>query len=293
MTGQTSLHVYSAATLRSLGICTGSVLLNLEIAPSSAGLSPYNAPSARMQIGHLAVSPPTPGNWGGHLASPILVHDVTSGPYTFPWTVNAWVPLPGFAGCNFVWDGVSDIGIQYTSSSGVTGGFQVHRTATQLRHYVAVFGATTQAPTSNALLAMKVRMTWAAGQCASRVVYGAGCDTPALALDSNFPLLGSNFTMTVSNVPNVVPLALLFFGTAQAPGVDLGFLGAPGCSAWTNANLTSASLSAIAGSASATIAIPNNPLLQGVSFTTQAAAFTLANVLGLSTSNGLECKVGI
>ena len=294
LSGQTSLHVYSANTLRSQGICVGSLLTDLEVAPSGGAAGPYNAPTAQMQIGHLAVSPPTPGNWAGHLATPIVVHDLTSGPYTFPWTLNTWTQLPGFSTAAFVWDGVSDVGIQYTSSSGVTGGFQAHRTATQLRHYVAVFGATTQTPTSNGLFAMKVRMTWITPGCATKVVYGTGCDSPALALNSNLPILGSNFTLTASNVQNLVPLAFLFFGDAQvpAPGIDLGFLGAPGCAAWSNANLSSATIPVAGGTGAAVLAIPNVASLVGVALTTQAVAFTLANPLNLSTSNGLLWTVG-
>lgn len=290
--GQTSLHVYSANTLRSLGICAGSLLTGVDIAPSSGSAGTYNAPQAQLQLGHLTVSPPVPGNWGGHLAAPIVLHDLTSGPFTLPWTVNTWTPLPGFATCGFVWDGVTDIGLQYTSSSGVTGGFNAHRTGTQLRHYVAAFNATTQAPTSNGLFAMKLRMTWFTPGCATKVVYGAGCDSPALQLTSDLPVLGNTFTLTVNNVQPLVPLAFLFFGDAQAPGIDLGFLGAPGCSAWSNANLSSATVGVTGSSGAAPIAIPAAPALVGVSLTTQAAGFTLANALNLSTSNGVQWTVG-
>jgi hypothetical protein len=293
--GQTSLHVYSAATLSGLGIVAGAVLMELEVAPSNGTAGTYSAPQAKLEIGHLAVSPPVAGNWTGHLASPILLHDLTSGPYTFPWTLNTYTTLPGFAGAGFVWDGVSDIGIQYTSSSGVTGGFAARRTATQLRHYVAVFGATTQLPTSNGLFAMEVRMTWCqTSPCASKVVYGTGCDTPALALNSNLPTLGSTFTMTTSNVPNLVPLAILFVGDQlfPPPGIDLGFLGAPGCLAWSTANLASGTFPVAAGTGSLSLAVPANPLLAGAQFTAQSVAFTLANPANLATSNGLLWTIG-
>ncbi len=292
--GQTSLHVYSAATLHSLGVCAGAVLLDLEIAPSSGTAGVYNAPQAKLEIGHLAASPPIPGNWTGHLASPIVIHDVTSGAYTFPWAINTHVSLPGFSTAGFVWDGINDVGIQYTSSPGVTGGFNARRSATQLRHYVAIFAATTQAPTSNGLFAMEVKMTWAPGAgCAARTAYGTGCDSPALTLNSNFPVLGSNFVLTTTNVPNLVPLAVMFFGDVQVlPGIDLGFLGAPGCSGYTNGNLTSSTFAVVAGTGVQPLAIPNNILLVGMTLTSQSVAFTLSNALGLSTSNGLLWTVG-
>lgn len=291
--GQTSLHVYSAQTLRSLGICGGSVLLDLEVAPSSGTSGIYNAPQARMQIGHLLVSPPIAGNWGGHLDNPITVHDLTSGPYTFPWTLNTYVALPGFSTSFFVWDGVRDIGILYTSSSGTTGGFWARRTATQLRHYVAVFNATNQAPTSNGLFAMEVRLTWALGGCATRTAYGAGCGIPALALGSDFPVLGTNATLTTTNVPNVLPVAFLFFGSGQwLPPIDLSVLGATGCFAHSTGDLASASFPVVAGSGALTLPIPVNPLLVGATLSSQSVAFTLANPLNLATSNGLLWTFG-
>lgn len=291
--GQTSLHVYSAQTLHSLGVCAGAVLLDLEVAPSSGTAGVYNAPQAKLEIGHLAVSPPIAGNWGGHLSSPVVVHDLTSGPYTFPWTLNTYASLPGIAAAPFVWDGVRDIGIQYTSSSGITGGFSARRTATQLRHYVAVFGATTQAPTSNGLFAMEVRMTWAPGAgCATRTTYGAGCDTPVLTLDSNFPSLGANFTLTTTNLQSLAPAAVMFFGDTQLSGIDLGFLGAPGCNAYTNGNLNSLTFPVASGSGVLSFGIPNNPLLVGLTLTSQSIGFTLANPLGLATSNGLAWTIG-
>ncbi len=291
--GQTSLHVYSAHTLRLLGVCAGATLLDLAIAPSSGSGGVYSAPQVQLAIGHLAVSPPVPGNWNAHLQNQIVVHDLTAGPYTFAWTLNTHVSLPGFASSGFVWDGASDIGILYSSSPGTTGGFQSRRSATQLRHYVPTFGATNQPPTSNGLLAMEVKMTWApGGPCAVMNPYGLGCDTPALQLDSGFPVLGSTVTLTTTNAPTVAPIAALFFGDQQLSGLDLGFLGAPGCNAWTNGNLTTATFAVSAGSGSVAFTIQNQPSLVGLSVTMQAAAFTLANPLGLATSNGLAWTLG-
>jgi hypothetical protein len=290
--GQTSLHVYSAAALRERGVCAGSVLLGVDVAPANTLSGTYSAPQAILQVGHLAVSPPAPSNWPGHLASPVVMHDLTSGPYTFPWVGGAWSPLPGFLNATFVWDGVRDVGIQYSSSAGVTGGFALRNSATQLRHYVAVFNALAQPPTSNGLFAMKLRMTWVTPGCAAREVYGAGCDAPALSLAADLPVSGGTFTLTVANVQPVLPLAALLFGDAQAPGLDLGPAGAPGCRAWTNANLTSLTVPVVGGSGALALGVPASPGLLGAVFTTQAAGFTAANALGVATSNGLQWTIG-
>ena len=161
--GFSTLHVYYANQLAAGGVCPGAVLLDVAIAPSSGTSGTYSAPQARMVIGHLANSPPIAGSWESNIASPTVVHDLTSGPYTFPWTYNTWTPIPGFAAAGFVWDGATDIAIFYTTSPGVTGTFSGHRTATNLRHAVPIFGATTEAPTSNGNFAMKVRMTFSGG----------------------------------------------------------------------------------------------------------------------------------
>jgi hypothetical protein len=141
---------------------------------------------------------------------------------------------------------------------------------------------------------MEVRMTWTgSANCATRVVYGTGCDTPTLTLGSNFPQLGTNFTLTTTNVNAISPVGLTFFGDSQIlPPIDLGFLGAPGCSAHSNGNLTTLTFPVSAGTGTLTIAIPANPLLLGSTFTSQSAAFTPNNSLGLSTSNGLLWTVG-
>jgi hypothetical protein len=529
--GYTSLHVYSAAALAQRGVCPGAVLIDLAIAPSSGTGGIYNAPQARLEIGHLAVSPPIPGNWTSHLDQPIVVHDLTSGPYTFPWVFGEYVSLPGFNTTGFVWDGVRDIGVWITQAPGVTGGFSIRRSATQLRHGVNVFNATTQAPTTNGIFAMEVKMTFVHGpNCAVSSVYGAGCyegaytwyerfigmlnvdlggasvvatpvgtpghvvtmggaswytptgsqvlanvatptpmgdntfstalnlpfsfpflggstnvmhassngyvvlgattsnasdgtptvgellsqqarlcplwadlhpgtnltsnpqsgvyydidpsgqtvyvtwldcadrgagTTPAagatsinvqlamhqngsyefrygvltpgtnpgvaivgaspgntlggnarnpgnvdltagavltsgpdrapLALDATPPQLGATTTFSITGVPNIVPLAFVFFGDQQVPPLDLGFLGAPGCFAHGSANLTSVTVPAAlpAGTASLPLSVPNDPTLVGTVITSQAVAVTLANTLNLATSNGVFWSVGL
>jgi hypothetical protein len=161
--GFTTLHVYNAAQLTAGGVCPGATLLDVAVAPSNGVSGTYNAPQARLSIGHLANNPPIAGGWESNLSNPAVVHDLTSGPYTFPWTLNTWTPLPGVSTAGFVWDGVTSIAIFYTSSAGTTGLFQAHRTGTNLRHAVPIFNATNQAPTSNGLFAMKVRLTWTGG----------------------------------------------------------------------------------------------------------------------------------
>ncbi|MFY9346095.1 MAG: hypothetical protein WAT39_26630, partial [Planctomycetota bacterium] len=112
---------------------------------------------------------------------------------------------------------------------------------------------------------------------------------PGLALTgTGLPVLGTNFTYAIANVPNVAPIAILFFGDTALPGLDLSFLGAPNCRAYTNGNLASFSvpIALPAGTGTQALAIPPGPSLAGIQVTSQAAAFTLANPLNLVFSNG-------
>ncbi|MCU0866344.1 MAG: hypothetical protein MUC36_21375 [Planctomycetes bacterium] len=110
---------------------------------------------------------------------------------------------------------------------------------------------------------------------------------------AGLPFLGNaSFGLTISDVPALVPLAFAFFGSGALPGIDLGFAGAGGCSAYTTADFGALTVPIVGTSGTQPFAIPNNPAFIGVSLTAQGAAFTLLNSLGLVTSNGVQFTVG-
>jgi hypothetical protein len=130
---------------------------------------------------------------------------------------------------------------------------------------------------------------------ASLPLLTTGPDSRPLVHTVGLPRVGTTTTLAVADVENLVPLAVLFFGdTAVVPGLDLSFLGAPGCLGHTNANLASVTVpvSLPAGTGSVPLAIPANPALVGLAIASQAAAFTSRNALGLATSNGVLWTVG-
>ena len=135
-----------------------------------------------------------------------------------------------------------------------------------------------------------------ADEDAERHPHPAGDVGPGLALTtSGLPSLGSsNFSFDISNVPNVAPFAILFFGDTAAPGIDLSIIGMPGCRGYTNANLLSLTVPVAlpVGTGSQGLAIPGSAILVGTTITTQAAAFSLQTALGLVTSNGSTFTVG-
>ncbi len=118
----------------------------------------------------------------------------------------------------------------------------------------------------------------------------------ALAATGQPQVGNASFALATSNVPNLVPIGILFFGSAVVnPGLDLSFLGMPGCFAYTNGNLASGSFPVAlpAGTGSFTLAIPNNPGLVGVSLSAQSLCFTLATPFNLASSNGLQINIGL
>lgn len=113
-------------------------------------------------------------------------------------------------------------------------------------------------------------------------------------LTNGSPSFGNaGFAFVTSGVPNLVPVGITFFGSAAVnPGLDLTFLGMPGCFAYTNANLTSASFPIAAGTGSLGLPIPSNPGLMNLTLTCQSVAFSLQTPANLVTSNGLQFTIG-
>ncbi len=155
--GFSSIHFYTAKQLHAAGVAPYQQLTDFSMAPFTTGT--YNAPQAQIHVGHVNGTP-LPGAWTTTLDLPSIVHDLTFGPYTFPYTANTWTSMPGFAASNFFWDGVRDIALFMTTGPAVTGQFNIHRSATNFRISLAVFGATTQTPTSTGYFAMKARLTF-------------------------------------------------------------------------------------------------------------------------------------
>jgi hypothetical protein len=119
-------------------------------------------------------------------------------------------------------------------------------------------------------------------------------DAFPLGLNSNLPKFNTNWNLTTSNAEAISPIAIVFFGDTQVnPGIDLGFIGAPGCAGYTSANLTSLTAPLAGGTGSVTVAIPNDFSLGGTVLTAQSVSFTLQNPLGLNTSNGLKATIGL
>jgi hypothetical protein len=123
----------------------------------------------------------------------------------------------------------------------------------------------------------------------------ADAGVQGLTLSTNgLPLVGNaGFAYTVSLVPAVSPVGILFFGDTATPPIDLGFLGMAGCRGYTNANLATVTFAVAGGSGTQPLPIPGNVALVGTAITAQAVAFSLATQLNLVTSNGNQIAIGL
>jgi hypothetical protein len=119
-------------------------------------------------------------------------------------------------------------------------------------------------------------------------------DAQALALAaSSRPVTGTNWNLTVSNVPATGLLGVDVFGLSD-PGInDLFFLGAPGCGLRATLDVTNAWF--VAGATHTySLAIPSNPALLNFNLYTTSAVFQVppVNALGAITSNGIQGMIG-
>ncbi|HEU4418946.1 MAG TPA: hypothetical protein VFT55_08405 [Planctomycetota bacterium] len=106
------------------------------------------------------------------------------------------------------------------------------------------------------------------------------------------PVTGTNWDLTVNNIPATQLIGVDIFGTSD-PGVpDLFFIGMPGCGLRASLDVLNAYVGA--GPHSYSLAIPGNPSLVGVHLYTTAASFQIppVNAFGAITSNGIDGLIG-
>ena len=104
------------------------------------------------------------------------------------------------------------------------------------------------------------------------------------------PVVGATVVYQTDNIPATAPISVAILSFVQInPGVDLGFLGAPGCTQLVN-NSAGASFLQFGGpSASTSLTIPNSPSFSGINLYAQSAALDASqNALGVILSNGVK-----
>lgn len=127
--------------------------------------------------------------------------------------------------------------------------------------------------------------------------YGAGCrgsnGVPTLAAAPySMPLIGGLFVLGLSNLPKSTGPAWLSVGVKKS-NLDLRGFGMPGCF-WLQSEDAVFFVGNNTGSTIAKFLLPNQTSLLGArAFFQGVAADRTANLLGATTSNGLEVKVGM
>lgn len=126
------------------------------------------------------------------------------------------------------------------------------------------------------------------------IVPSSGNPLRLAAAAGSLPTLGSNFGMEIDQVTTGSLIALAMVGTQQfVNGVDLTFLGMPGCALYTSLDVI-ATVPLSGPPATVALPVPNTPSLIGVSVFAQAATLTPnANPFGFVSSNGLAITVGL
>jgi hypothetical protein len=122
----------------------------------------------------------------------------------------------------------------------------------------------------------------------------ASADVSPLTLAAGSrPILNTNVALTTTNIPAGSPIAVTILSFGQVnPGVDLGFLGAPGCRQHVTPGSNTVFV-APAGSTVLNLFIPNVPAFVGMLVFGQAASISPGvNALNVLTSNGVALSIG-
>ena len=129
---------------------------------------------------------------------------------------------------------------------------------------------------------------------ASIEIVGVGCPAAQpLTLSSNTPQLGTSWILTASAIEQPSSLCVFWIGNLTIyQGFNLDFIGANGCFAYINGNICACVETAVAGTSSHAIPVPNALALVGASLTVQVSAPSIATVIGFSASNGVVGTVG-
>jgi hypothetical protein len=131
--------------------------------------------------------------------------------------------------------------------------------------------------------------------------YGLGCGSPALVMTpTGMPVIGGMASAAIQNAPgpmNIGAVALGYSNSTSMGGslpMDLASIGMPGCNLLQSGEVIGLALTPNLGTLlQFGVAIPNDTLLLGLHFYTQAYCFAPGqNALEVIVSNGVDWRVG-
>jgi hypothetical protein len=121
-------------------------------------------------------------------------------------------------------------------------------------------------------------------------------DAPGLSFTPvNRPVLGTTQVITLGNIPQPTSsIGLVLLGYTQVSGLDLGFLGAPGCRLYVSTLVIETVFPLPAASVAWTLPVPNTASLSGSKLLAQGALLVPpgTNSFGALTANGVELTFG-
>ncbi|MEZ6037724.1 MAG: hypothetical protein R3F29_09610 [Planctomycetota bacterium] len=126
-------------------------------------------------------------------------------------------------------------------------------------------------------------------------ICGNTSSTPDVSLTaSNRPVLGTTVDFVTSDAPAGTLGGISILSTTQLdPGVDLTFLGMPGCQLYVTLD-DMVIFPIVGGTGTRSFSFPVNPALSGLQLTMQSATLTPGiNAFGFVTSNGLLMVTGV
>ncbi len=130
---------------------------------------------------------------------------------------------------------------------------------------------------------------------AAAVIATQPFDTAPLGLaPMTSPLIGSVWTVEVTDVPPPTVFGVSILGASDPGIVDLGALGMPGCQLRSSLDVLVGPWSPIGSAYTYGVSVPTNNALIGSAIYTQAATFSVpaVNAFGAITSNGVVGVVG-
>lgn len=135
------------------------------------------------------------------------------------------------------------------------------------------------------------RVTVFAGGCGGRALGVASTDAgPSAPVRLERPVIGTTWSLLGSNLgANGFTFHVIGF---SATSIDLGMLGAPGCTLEVNYVDTPLQLADAAGRAVYALVLPESASLLGLTLESQAAVFDLSNALGVTLSNRVSAAIG-
>jgi hypothetical protein len=263
-----------------------NVVTGLGFAPCGSARSHYD--SLEIVLDHIPPSQPLSLTFANNLtAAAVTVLSATN----YTWQVSGSVWNEVGLQSPFVYNGVDDVVVQVTTANGFGPSIGMHTGSRQRVYWI---GATGSPPPSGSTdnAALKIEASMLMARTSS---HGDGCagtnGTPALGFTGS-PVQGNTIGLDLTQgVANGV--AVLVAGTNNATPfpLELGFLGAPGCHAYTDLAATAVVLLDGAGAGSFPIAVP--AALIGFRFFAQYAVLDpAANAFGFTTSNYLNVLTG-